>query len=356
MSRLIVVMALIATLPAAAYAKTIRVPADETTVQRAVWVATDGDTVTVGPGTYVERFTIRSKNIVLQSQAGPASTTIDGSSAAGNVITLHDVDRSMVVEGFTITGGTFNAASVESLGAGIYINQGRPTIRGCTLTGNKANSGGGIAAYFFSRPRIEDCWIANNSGGGIFLETDDADQPGGLPEDKAQIINTTIVRNAGFGISVIKGAKAEILKCTISHNSGDGMRSEMTGGGTSGKCWVTVKNTLITFNGRRGIVRYDNRVCYDLECNNVYFNPNETDAQWVGFLEGDPCFSGRGPGSSSIDPLYVDAANDDFGLQESSLLFLRCREGACGAPGANIECPIVAVEHTTWTQVKSLYR
>ncbi len=356
MSRLLVVVALVTLVPTSAFARTIRVPSDEATIQRAVFLAAEGDTVSIGPGTYWDRFTIRFKNIVLRGEAGADATVIDGSLVVGNVMTLHGVNRSMIVEDLTIVGGRFNTAAVESVGSAIYVNQGHPTIQRCKLTANDANSGGGIAAYFFSRPRIEDCWIAYNEGGGVFIETGDGDAPGGLPEDKAQIVNTTIVRNRGFGVSVIKGAKAEILNSTIAYNTGDGLRSEITAGGGGGKCWVTIKNTLIT-NNATGIIRRDNGVCFTLECNNVWSNPNEIGPRnYVGVLQGDPCFQGRGPGSLSIDPSYVDVANDDFTLRASSPLFTLCQPDGCGAIGADVECPVGVTQHTTWSEVKAIFR
>jgi nitrous oxidase accessory protein NosD len=356
MSRLLVVVALVSLLPATVLARTIRVPSDEASIQGAVVVATDGDTVSVSPGTYVERFTIRFKGIVLRGEAGADATIIDGSVAPGNVITLHHVGREMIVEDLTITGGSFNLAAVESTGAAIYVNQGRPTIQRCKLTGNDANTGGGIAAYFFSRPRIEDCWIANNFGGGIFIETDDGEVPGGADEEKAQILNTTIVRNHGYGVSVIKGAKAEILKSTIAYNTGEGVRSEMTPGAGFGQCRVEVRHTLITNNGTSGIERRDGRVCFTLQCNNVWANPDES-RNWVGVSEGDPCFRTRGAGSLSIDPMYNDPDNDDFSLQPTSFLLAQmCAPDNCGAPGADVECPVGVTNHTTWGAVKHKYR
>jgi hypothetical protein len=74
---------------------------------------------------------------------------------------------------------------------------------------------------------------------------------------------------------------------------------------------------------------------------------------WLG--PQDSCFSGRGPGSVSIDPLFNNPLLDDFGLMQNSPLFDLCEQGACGALGANIECP-TGVSWKSWSSVKSLYR
>jgi hypothetical protein len=270
----------------------------------------------------------------------------------------------MILEDFTITGGTFNEVARESLGAGIYVNQGRPTIQRCILTGNDASTGGGVVAYFFAGPLIQDCWIAYNEGGGIFVEVND-----GLatPTNRAEIRNCFIVCNRGFGVSVIKGAKALLENCTIAANTGDGLRSELTPGGGIGKCYVGIRRCIITDNGGAGIVRRDFGVCFELLCNDVWRNgPNGND-NWVGTLDGDPCFQGRDGSDLSFDPEYDNpscipncpfakaCSADDFVLAtDSALRMFRCGT-ACGIPGAGNICTD-AIQSTSWGALKSLYR
>jgi hypothetical protein len=208
------------------------------------------------------------------------------------------------------------------------------------LTGNHSNAGGGVSVYFFSRPVIRDCWIAYNSGGGVWIETDN----GLAGPPAARIENTEIIRNAGYGVSVIKGAKVDIVRTTIAYNNGDGVRSEQA------NARVAINHCIITNNQGGGIVRRDTQACFVLSCNNVYGNLM---GSWLG--PQDSCFSGRGPGSVSIDPLFNNPLLDDFGLMQNSPLFDLCEQGACGALGANIECP-TGVSWKSWSSVKSLYR
>ena len=354
MSRLWCVCAALVFVPAGAVAATWHVPNDFPTIRRAVFEAAEDDTVLVAPGTYRDRFTIRDKNVVVRGAMGADATILDGSIGIGNVITLVNTDRSMIIEDLTITGGSFNVVAAESTGAAVYVNHGQPTIQRCKLVENNGNAVGGVDVYFFSQPLIRDCWIAYNTGGGIFIETDT-----GVPGPEAEIINCTIVRNQGYGISVIKGGRARIESSTIAFNEGDGVRSEMTLGTGDAKCYVTVRKSILSHNAGGGIVRRQTLgTCYTLECNDVWGNAGVTggvEGNYQGYSTGDPCFSGRGAGDVSFNPLYEDAANDNYLLSAQSPLLQLCQPGSCGALGANNDCT-TAVVPTTWSAVKSLYR
>lgn len=58
----------------AAAQTTIRVPADQPTIQSGIGAAAPGDTVLVAPGTYVERINFSGKAITVTSETGPAGT------------------------------------------------------------------------------------------------------------------------------------------------------------------------------------------------------------------------------------------------------------------------------------------
>ncbi|UCE02405.1 MAG: right-handed parallel beta-helix repeat-containing protein [Candidatus Latescibacterota bacterium] len=349
MSRLGVVVALALCVQATASARTLRVSPGGS-VTAAVNSASEGDTVLVEPGTYQERFSLSGKDIVLRGEMGAEVTTIHGRlpNQKGNVLTFEFVTRNMVIEDLTITGGLFNDVHPESVGTAIYINRGSPTIQRCILRDNDANAGGGVAAYFFSKPLIRDCWVGYNKGGGIFVETHDGDGVG----DVAEIYNTYVVRNTGFGISAIKGAEVIVENCTVAYNSGDGVRAEITSGFGAAKTYVTVRNSIITDNNGGGIIRHDVGVCFTLGCNDVW---NNQLGEWVGTNPGDPCFPGRGGGSNSIEPVYVDVGSDNFLLAQNSPLFGLCVPGGCGALGAENECS-TSVSRRSWSRIKELYR
>jgi hypothetical protein len=60
---------------------TIRVPADQPTIQSAINGATNGDMVLVAPGTYFENINFGGKAINVTSESGPQATIIDGGNA-----------------------------------------------------------------------------------------------------------------------------------------------------------------------------------------------------------------------------------------------------------------------------------
>ena len=86
-------------------ASIIRVPADEPAIQRAIAAATNGDTVQVAPGTYVENLNFLGKSIRITSEQGPGVTIIDGN-GSGPVVTFGTAEgRQSVLNGFTVRNG-----------------------------------------------------------------------------------------------------------------------------------------------------------------------------------------------------------------------------------------------------------
>jgi serine protease len=134
---------------------TIRVPADQPTIQAAIGAAVHGDTVLVAPGTYVERLAFSGKAITVVSEGGPAVTVIDGS-RAGAVVTFNSGEgRAAVLRGFTITnGGGFS-------GSGVAVSNASPTIESNVISGNTGCDGVGINVNFGS-PRIVNNEISGN--------------------------------------------------------------------------------------------------------------------------------------------------------------------------------------------------
>ena len=66
-----------------AQADTIRVPADQPSIQAAISAAINGDLVLVAPGVYAEEIDFLGKAITVQSEGGPGVTTINPSAVGG---------------------------------------------------------------------------------------------------------------------------------------------------------------------------------------------------------------------------------------------------------------------------------
>jgi hypothetical protein len=151
------------------------------TLQRAVNVAHDGDTIVLGAGSYSGGVTI-DVSITLQG-AGADATIISG---GGPVITIGDYlaasEPTVSITGVTITGGLTRSSPVSSdyvgkagvmaLGGGIFIppaanfaTGATVSIADSTITGNVAAPTSSVDAGFSCGQH--DCRFAQAGGGGI---------------------------------------------------------------------------------------------------------------------------------------------------------------------------------------------
>ncbi len=198
---LAIVLVVFAYLPV--YATIINIPDDYATIQEGIDASSDGDTVRVAPGTYVENIDFAGKNIVVGSwfldDGDPSyisSTIIDGNHAGSVVSLLNGADNTAVITGFTIQNGfaqygggiychssdptisdnTITGNFAEEFGGGIYCGGSNATISNNVISGNTAGWGGGIDCFYHCSPTITSNTISGNSaaydGGGIDCNED----------------------------------------------------------------------------------------------------------------------------------------------------------------------------------------
>src|SRR5258708_12028450 len=105
MNRLLLAFLFVAT--AAESQSTIRVPADQATIQAAILAASNGDTVLVSPGSYKENINFAKKAITEKSSSGPDVTIIDGIHLAPVVPFGQGEDHAPVIQPFTTHTRTF---------------------------------------------------------------------------------------------------------------------------------------------------------------------------------------------------------------------------------------------------------
>jgi len=257
------------------------------TIQAAVDLASDGDTVWMTNGTYSSggaadgRIRI-TKNITVQSVNGPDVTIIDGGGSLRCASLTHGV-----LSGVTLMSG--NVA--EGSGGGAYLNGGG-TLNNCLLKKNTASDGGGV--YLYSGGILNNCMLSENKvtglGGGAYLQNggilnnciiwgNEADSP----EEVASMFKP------GSGGGVILQFGGVLNNCTLSENTATGI-----GGGVLFDAGGVVYNSIIWGN-----LVTDNE--NDLYGNEVFYYD-----------------SGYASYTCTSNPLFVDAKNGDFRLQPNS--------------------------------------
>lgn len=317
---LFAIIALATALPlsSASAGSVLNVPVDYPTIQAAIDAATQGDTVLVAPGEYVESIELKS-GVTVQSAEGPEVTTIRGDgrlwwSYESHTATVIGADNS-VISGFTITGSW----------AGILNLSSSPTITNNTITGNVLI---GIYNWSDSSPTITNNTITQHSVGNYAY---------GIVNSwysSPMIINNIITVTTYYHSSGIWNGNYS--SPTINNNTITGLNSSdvlgMDGIYNGNHCSPTITNNIITGYMQYGIyidwwsnptIIYNN-LWGDKNTINIYStNSNPTVADNI-----------------SADPLFVAPEAGYYHLQEGSPCIDAGTNDALGLPktdfGGNI--------------------
>jgi hypothetical protein len=140
-----------------AYALIRNVPQDHSTIQAAIDFSLSGDTILVSPGTWSESITIQNKSLSLfsyytvTSDSGDINETmIDGSGISTCVFVDNDLQDSLHISGFTITGGLghYDINENRTIGGGVHIEDfGYISISNTVFRSNTSNSNGSSLYY-----------------------------------------------------------------------------------------------------------------------------------------------------------------------------------------------------------------
>ena len=274
-------------IPPSAGGKTLQVKVGGTApfyskIQTAISAASNGDTIQVAEGTYVETFYMQGKNVQLLGgyssdfsvrDIAEYTTIIDGNQANAVIHIGNGEGTSTKIDGFTITNGSVNN------GGGIRCYNGSPVISNNIFTGNTSgNAGGGISVEGGSLPTIINNVFANNTsgtGGGLYLGTN----------------SDCVVRNNTF------------YKNTASN--GGGIQCEA--------CSPTLINNIIISNtatGSGGGIGCSYSATPIITYCDVWNNTAPTGADYKDCSAGTGCIS--------QDPKFKDASNNNYVLHYSS--------------------------------------
>jgi hypothetical protein len=311
-----------------ASATIIDVPDDYTTIQQGINASSDGDTVLVQPGTYIENvnfsghsITLASMFLITENSSYIYSTIIDGGSS-GSVVTVNGGENSLAaIVGFTLRNGS------NIRGAGIYCDGTDLTIANNIIRDNYAypdenwnGQGGGIYCYQ-SNPTITGNIIKNNRayyyGGGICCSVSDATISFNL------IVCDTALYGGGISCSQ---SNPVMINNTVYHNNAE------VGGGIF---------TMIT--------------SYPVITNTIFWADTSTyDANEIGGDDASfPAITYSdiqdivwpGEGNVSCDPDFCNPVTGDFHLNEGSCCLGSGEDGAdIGAfgPGCNPSIPTLS--------------
>jgi len=158
----------------------IEVPEIFSTIQEALNVANDGDTILVAPGVYNENLNIYNWNLKLVSHF---FSTGNENYITNTIIDGQDLNQVInfsgfycLISGFTIRNGNAQGDwTGDQCGGGIYIeSESQAVFDHLVITNNNAElNGGGIYCNIYSSPTFQYVTISNNSatsGGGMAFE------------------------------------------------------------------------------------------------------------------------------------------------------------------------------------------
>jgi hypothetical protein len=330
------------------------------TIQNGISAASNGDTVIVQTGSYTA-IDFKGRNITVQSTtpssaAVVAATIINGQGGSPIVTFDNGEGPGAVLQGFTITGGSWTGATFPDLGtAGIFILNASPTIRYNVIANNNTtDDGGGLCILGGSSPVVVSNTISGNSaggdGGGVFVYaaagyaapqimqnlviSNSAFDGGGLcPLTSfaplsltASIINNLIISNSaadvGGGVCVGTFVNATIFNDTIVANTAyaaPASGGEGNGGGIgllAASVSVSIDSCLLYSNSAAG-----NGPQLSLEGGSLAavsysdLQGGQAAVYLADYSNTAPDVLTYGAGNLAADPLFASPATGDYHLQ-----------------------------------------
>ncbi len=263
-----------------------------------------------------------NNDVSITDKTNPAFPAQNNGENAYTVIHSIEVSSDFVIGGCIIQGGNANidasGISPKDSGGGMYNDDGNPTITDCSFSNNSVlTTGGGILNFSTSSPIITNCHFSNNaaegSGGGASnysnasatfincrFSNNLAEDGGGMNNDNSwpSIVNCSFSNNSaeneGGGMCGTFFGTSTVTNCSFSNNS-----AEENGGGIAvgGEANVTLTNCILWDNGTE-----------------IYNEGTSAPTVTYSIIQGGYA----GIGNLDQDPLFIDPANNDLRLSDTS--------------------------------------
>ncbi|MEI6140339.1 MAG: right-handed parallel beta-helix repeat-containing protein, partial [Mariniphaga sp.] len=178
----------------------------------------------------------RNSAINVTILSGDIGTVSDNSDNTYHIVANSGINRSAILDGFTIKNGNANDGSN---GGGVYNSNSSPTLSNLIVTGNQAGNYGGGIYNKSSSPLMANIKISGNTsdinGGGLYNDSSS-------PELNNCLINGN---SADLGGGFFNGAASSAIlnNCTIAENS-----ARNKGGGIYNQSSIFFNNSIIWEN------------------------------------------------------------------------------------------------------------
>ena len=199
------------------------VPEDYSTINVAIWYASNGDSISVEAGTYEQPggaavIENTSKSLHIYGRDGSSVTTLNGGGEMG-ILLFGGATSNSLIEGFTITNSS----------PGVWLYQSSATLRDVHIVGCSNNAFGGGLKVQGGHPSFEDgsiqqCGTSSSYGGGVSVES------GASLSMTDVLIDNNDAPLRGGGVS-LSSSHANMTRCVISNNTVSGFGA--SGGGIS---------------------------------------------------------------------------------------------------------------------------
>jgi hypothetical protein len=221
----------------------------------------DGDTINISAGTYTESFTLDRAVNLIGADSG-STTFIALANSRVFTVTGSTIDGSVVISGFTVTGGHPTGTKISDYGGGIQITgTAAPLLSNLIISNNVAAAGGGIYVYHAGALTLTSVSLISNSainaGAGGFLHNGIYDldvtlidsvfernsgptYAGGLYAETATIIGSRFMTNTNTSATYGGGAYIQHLKLMS-----DTLFSGNSTAGDGGGAYVTLEGTIV---------------------------------------------------------------------------------------------------------------